>query len=132
MALGDVGNGVAASDSRTGSGYLLWSEESVHSRFSPSPHRDNADHLIAVVWDGAQWLVDNNRVTLVPFVPASTDCLVAQVDFGADTVTSLEGTSAVVNGIDSGYVTGDLAVVANQWNGNANNGEFGVSGTQIG
>ena len=86
MVLGDLGWGVAAHDEATGSGWLLWSAEDVHTRFSPIPHGPAADHLIAVVWDGGQWLVDNNSV-LTPFIPASDDCLVAEVDFTNDTVT---------------------------------------------
>ena len=47
-------------------------------------------------------------------------------------LVTLQGTDTVINGIDAGYPAGDMAVIANQWNGNPNNGEFGVTGTQIG
>ena len=131
MLLGDLGAGVAARDGATGTGYLLWSSESVFTRFSPAPNPNNADHLIAVQYVGGEWKVDNNS-TLTTFTPASDDCLVAQLDFSNDTAATLEGTDTVINGIDAGYPAGDLAVIANQWNGNSNNGEFGVTGTQIG
>ncbi len=131
MPLGDIDFGVAARDQASGSGYLLWSSESVHTRFSPSPYSRNADHLIAVQFVGGQWMVDNNMV-LTPFTPVATDCLVAAVDFSADTAVTLEGTSAIINGIDSGYAFGDMAVFANQLNGSPNAGEFDVTGTQIG
>ena len=86
--------------------------------------------MIAVVYQSGQWLYDNNSV-LTPFDPAADDCLLAELDFTNDTVVSLEGTSAIVNGIDSGYVTGDLVITANELRGSLNNGEFGVSGTRV-
>ena len=37
MPLGDLGFGVAARDSATGTGYLMWTSQSVHTRFTPAP-----------------------------------------------------------------------------------------------
>ena len=108
----------------------MWSSQGVHSRFVPAPYWPSADHLVAVSWDGSQWLYDNNQV-LTPFVPAADDCLVAEVDFSADTVTLLQGSSGVINGIDSGWSTGDLGVTPNEWDGSPNAGEFGITGTQV-
>ena len=60
--LGATGNGVAAKDNATGTGYILYSEESVHTRFAAvPPHAANADHLIAVKLVGGQWHYDNNN-----------------------------------------------------------------------
>jgi hypothetical protein len=130
MPLGDLDFGVAASDNATGIGYLMWSNQDVHVRFSPPPYSRNADHLIAVQYVNGQWMVDNNS-TLTAFTPAADDCLVAEVNFTNDTAVTLQGTDTIINGIDAGYTTGDLAVFADQLNGNPNNGEFDVTGTQI-
>jgi hypothetical protein len=130
MALGDVGRGLAVQDGAAGTGWLMWSSEAVHDRFSPAPYRFSASHLVAVVWDGSNWLYDNNS-RLTVFEPASDDCLVAEVDFSADSVSLLQGVDVVVNGIDSGYVSGDLVVTPNEWNGSSNAGEFGISGEEL-
>ncbi len=109
IALGDLNLGIAAHDDRTGTGYIMYSAESVHSRFSATPPSSgNADHLIAVVFEGGQWKVDRNKKTLVAFTPQASDVLVAEVDFGADTVNHLEGTETVIEGMMAGYESGDL------------------------
>ncbi|MEM8488797.1 MAG: FG-GAP-like repeat-containing protein, partial [Bacteroidota bacterium] len=132
LALGDLNLGIAAHDDRTGAGYIMYSAESVHSRFSATPPSGgNADHLIAVVFDGGQWKVDRNKKTLVAFTPQASDLLVAEVDFGADTVNHLEGTETVIEGMMAGYESGDLVVTPEMWGGAPNGGEFGVAGTEI-
>ena len=132
LALGDVNLGIAAHDSRTGPGYIMFSEESVHTRFAANPPSGgNADHLIAVVFEDGQWKVDRNKRILVAFTPEATDILVAEVDFGADTVTHLLGTNTVIEGMAAGYVSGDLIVTPEMWGGSPNGGEFGVEGTLI-
>jgi len=128
VSLGDVNDGVAAIDNATGTGYILWSAQDVSQRFSPAPHSANSSNLIAVVWDGSQWWVDNNS-TLTAFTPVPTDVLIAEVDFSNDTMTSLEGTDGDVHGIAEGYASGDLSFHANVWRGGANAGEFTIEGT---
>jgi hypothetical protein len=128
MSLGGLGRGVAAADEATGEGWIMWSASSVHSRFSPNQH--NADHLIAVRFAGGQWYVDNNG-SYEAFTPASTDCLVASVNFSTDRVTLLQGARSSQNGIDAGYSAGDLDVQANSWDGKFNVGEFGVAGSTL-
>ena len=130
VQLGSTGNGIAASDNASGTGWILWSEQEVFSRFSPAPHPGNADHLIAVRYVNNQWYYDNN-LGLKPFTPASSDCLLATVDFDSDSVSMLSGVDAIVNGIDSGYSTSDLAIRPNIWAGTSNPGEFGVTGSTI-
>nr|MDA3872536.1 hypothetical protein [Kiritimatiellia bacterium] len=128
VSLGAVNRGVAARDHATGDGFILWSEQNVYDRFDPDPYWDNSSNLIAVVWDGSQWLVDNNDV-LTPFSPTATDVLIAEVDFTNDTITSLEGVDSTYQGIADGYASGDLTFSADIWNGNPNDGEFTVEGT---
>lgn len=121
--LGPINHGIAARDNATGQGYIMWSHDSVHSRFYPAPHPANADHLIAVVWNGANWTYDNNSA-LTSFVPEPDDCIIAEVDFSADTVTTLQGDLGRIEDIDGGYHYDDLTIDANVWGGSANPGEF--------
>ena len=65
------------------------------------------------------------------FTTNGTDCIVAAVNYDADTVTLLNGVNTATNGIDTGYTTGNLSATPNQWNGTFNFGEFEVFGTQI-
>ena len=132
IALGDLNNGIAAHDQRIGNGYIMYSEESVHTRFADNPPSAwNADHLIAVVFDNGEWKVDRNKFHLVPFTPLASDHLLATVDFGADVVTHLVGVNTAVEGINAGYVSGDLVVTPEMWSGSPNEGEFGVEGTTV-
>ena len=123
-----VGNGLACLDNATGSGYLMYSEESVFTRFSDAPPwTGSATHFVCVKYNGG-WQYDTNTA-YVAFTPRASDRLVAAVDYSADTVTALVGQSGSVNGIAKGYESGDLSFTANWWAGGTNAGEFGVSGT---
>ena len=127
---GDTNFGVAAQDFATGTGFIMFSESDLHTRFAADPIQyNNADHFVAVVWDGTDWFYDDNR-NYFAFTPDATDILVAEVDFSADTVTALQGVESFLNGIAYGYSLGDLAFEANAW-GNPRwvDGEFGVTGT---
>ena len=94
------------------------------------PHSDNSDHFIAVRLNGSTWQYNNN-LTWVNFTAVATDILVAELDFDADTVTSLRGIRTTIGGMEAGYTSGDLVFVANSWNGSFNRGEFEVSGTRF-
>jgi ELWxxDGT repeat protein len=122
-------NGVGGTDNATGTGYMMYSQSNVRTRFS-GLDSNNADNFINVRLNGSQWQYDNNS-TWVNFTPTSTDILVAALDFTADTVTMLEGNIGLVNGIVQGYLDGDLAIIANNWAGTANAGEYRVTGTFI-
>ena len=128
--LGNIGQGIAVRDSASGDGWLMWSSENVFSRFSPTPFTGNAEHLIAVTFQNSQWHYDNNSV-LTPFTPSANDCIVAELDFTNDTATTLTGTSTTINGIDAGYLSGDLIITPDIWRGTSNDGEFGINGTQL-
>ena len=132
ISLGNLNLGVAAFDSRSGTGYIMYSEESVHTRFASTPPSQwNADHLIAVVYVNEQWFIDNNEFALVPFTPRKNDRLLAEVDFGANTVTSLEGINTITNTISAGYISGDLLVTPDVWGGDPDDGEFWIQGTEV-
>ena len=121
--------GVACLDSATGSGYVMYSEESVHTRFSAhAPEVNNSDHFICVQHQVGGWVYDNN-LAQYSFTPRDTDVLVASVDFSGDTITDLKGQVDVVNGIQLGYQSGVLTFTPNVWEGVPNSGEFTVGGT---
>jgi len=123
-------NGVACQDGATGTGYILYSAENVHSRFAAHPpHADNADHFLCVRYSGG-WQYDNNSA-YYSFTPRSSDVLVAAVDFTNDTVTSLAGQNSTLNGITYGYASGNLSFEANVYGGVANPGEFYLTGTSL-
>jgi hypothetical protein len=127
--IGDTGLGVAANDFLTGSGFIMYSVQNVHERFAASPPiAGNAEHFVAVQHNGNTWQYDNNR-TWVDFTPAEGDRLVAAVNFGGDTIASLQGASGLVEGIVQGYDDSDLAFRVNRWAGLGNSGEFEVTGT---
>ena len=137
--LGNLNEGIAARDTATGTGYLMYSEELLPVRFlnnppySSSTYGDNANNLIAVVFQNNQWYYDDNS-NLRTFTPRSTDLLLAELNFSADTATLLQGQNRLINGIRAGYESGDLTVTPNVWNGSTGgiaSGEFGVTGTYV-
>ncbi|MFK8114782.1 MAG: FG-GAP repeat domain-containing protein [Rubripirellula sp.] len=130
VSVGVINRGIAASDTRTGLGYLLHSTESLPSRFGEgwTDIGSVADHLVAVVHQNGVWYYDDNE-TLRAFTPASTDVLIATIDFGSDQISSLEGQTGVVGQIQLGYARGDLQFIANRFGSGSNRGEFSVSGT---
>jgi len=133
LSLGDANNGVVGQDGATGTGFIMLSSENVHDRFSDNPvHGGNADNLIAVKNIDGAWFYDTNS-TYIEFTPQEGDRLVAEVDFGNDTANLLSGNTSnyQIDGIDAGYLDGDLAITANQWGGTSNAGEFGISGNSI-
>jgi RHS repeat-associated protein len=84
--IGAVNNGISATDSATGTGYIMYSQEDVNVRFSVV--NGNADHFVPVRLNGSQWQQDTGT-SWVNFTPLATDRLVAAVDFSADTVEAI-------------------------------------------
>jgi len=127
--LGDINKGIAAKDDATGDGYIMFSKQNVFQRFSSNkPNNDNSDHLIAIKRINNVWHYDNNGSYFV-FTPASTDLILATVDFSANTIFGLTDSASVVHGIEAGYDQGDLTFFAQRWGGGNNNGEFTIEGT---
>ncbi|MFZ5833744.1 MAG: hypothetical protein ACOY3P_26960, partial [Planctomycetota bacterium] len=125
--LGVIGAGMAAPDTETGPGFILYSEERLQTRLSyPGGY---SEHLMPVKYVNNQWCYFTNDA-MYQFTPRATDVLVAQVTFGYQaTIASLEGIVGVEHGITKGYSSGDLTFVANWHNGAYNEGEFYVGGT---
>jgi hypothetical protein len=73
-----------------------------------------------------QWKYDKGTSTYYPFTPRPTDVLMASINFGTDTITSLQGTNTSEYGIDKGYASGDLSYLADKWNGQTDDGEFSI------
>ncbi|WOO40097.1 DUF7594 domain-containing protein [Rubellicoccus peritrichatus] len=128
VSIGALGSGVAGTDWRGGTGFLMYSAEDVYQRFDA--YSGNANNVIAVYFSNGQWYADRNYGQ-VAFAPTVTDVLLARIDFSNDTTTSLQGQRDSFEGIHYGYASGDLAYAANVWNGGGENptGEFSVSGT---
>lgn len=132
--IGSVNRGVAVSDDAQGTGYIMFTTESVRLRFSDNPvHLFNSEHLVAVRFaggqvSGGQWQYNNNQ-QWYDFQPRANDRLIASVDFDADTMVGLWGQQDQIGGIELGYSSGDLTFLANRWNGVVNSGEFAIEGT---
>ena len=87
ILVGDLNSGVAVSEDATGTGFILYSEQSVHERFGDIPAA-NADHFIAVRQNGNQFQY-NNDTQWIDFEARVTDAAVARVDFDGDEVFRL-------------------------------------------
>ena len=53
------------------------------------------------------------------------------MDYGADEVTMLDGFNKTIGGVQAGYLRGNLEVEVNQWNGEANLGDFDLDGSSL-
>ena len=83
----EINNGIACNDAATGTGFLMYTATSVHTRFSANPpHADNADNYICVRYSGG-WQYDSNT-DWHSFTPVSTDTLVADISYTSDTITA--------------------------------------------
>ncbi len=128
VSLGHLGPGVASKENASGEGYLLFNPNGViHGRIV---HPGSSQNFLAVFRSNDTWRYYKNEESF-EFQPQADDYLVAEVNYGADTVQLLNNTRGFVHGIRSGYQSGDLVVTANRYNGSANFGEFGLSGTSI-
>lgn len=129
VEIADIGRGVAVLDNATGVGYMMYSLQDVRTRFTNSPPVSvNSPNFIAVRLEGSQWQYNNNT-TWVNFSPATTDRLMASIDFSSDTINSFEGTTGTVAGVRQGYQNGDLVFLADRFDGSFNEGEFQVVGS---
>ncbi len=126
--VGNLNRGIAVDDAATGTGFIMYSNENVHTRFGGAVWANSSEHLVAVRHNGTSWQFNTNYAW-VNFTPVASDRLLAEVNFFADTAKSLQGQNGIVKGIAKGFVGGDLEFFADRWNGVANDGEFEVTGT---
>ena len=128
---GSLNAGVAVADDATGDGYILYSQQDVHTRFD-GIRADNADQFVAVRLSQTQWQY-NNDVTWVDFDPAPEDRLVAAANFSSDKVVTFNRYQGIrqVEGIRAGFQSGDLWFTANHFDGDDDEGEFQVLGASF-
>ena len=131
--IGAVNSGIAVDDTATGTGYILFSELNVFTRFAAAPPVNlpgviNSSNLVAARFNGFTWEY-NNDSNWIPFTPDPTDRLIAAVNFDFDTIDSLLYATGTVSGIQQGFVASDLTFESNQFGGQPDLGEFLVSGT---
>ncbi len=120
--------GVPIKDSAEGTGYLMYSEQSVRARFGSAVGDGNAEHFVAVQFENGSWRLANND-GWTTFTPKAGDRLIARLDFSLDTASLMTGQFGIINGIQHGISGGDLTITANRWYGDYNQSEFGLSGT---
>eukprot|EP00933_Yihiella_yeosuensis_P038024 TRINITY_DN31_c0_g2_i1.p1 TRINITY_DN31_c0_g2~~TRINITY_DN31_c0_g2_i1.p1 ORF type:complete len:693 (+),score=120.95 TRINITY_DN31_c0_g2_i1:48-2081(+) len=146
MYLKATTGGLSCTDSNTGSGYIMYTQQEVNSRWKQDAvqndfRRHTAINFVCVRYKDKMWQYDCNwedeqdrasNVSWHEFVPASTDVLVAQVDFTNDKVADLKGQNLQFKGIQIGYSAGDIFFFPNQRpDMTADAGEFRVNGTSI-
>jgi hypothetical protein len=129
LSLGALNSGIQVMDDAVGQGFVLYSEEAVQTRFA-GIGPDNAEHLVAVRLEGARWQY-NDDSQWRDFSPTDGDLLVGEVDFGSDKIAALHGEQAIINGVDYGFVDGDLWFAANRFGGGQDDGEFEVFGESV-
>ncbi|MEM7784774.1 MAG: SdrD B-like domain-containing protein [Planctomycetota bacterium] len=125
VELDSSNNTVDVSPDATGTGYLMYSDNSVESRFGIT---QQSDQFVAVRYEGSSWQV-NDGTAWVNFDPVlagteNPDMLVATIDFDSGQIESLEGESGLVEGIQSGFLGGDIEF-------DSSNGSLEITGHNI-
>ena len=116
----------------------MYSVENVHDRFSTNPpNTDNSNNLIAVRYntDTTQWEYNDDTTVWRSFTLADGDRLLASLDFDNanvdDKIASLEGTTGDINGIEQGFIAGDLTFKADYFDKGTDTGEFKIEGSHF-
>ena len=127
--VGAANSGIAVSDDATGTGFILYSNEAVATRFG-GLNPDNAENFIAIQLDGTQWQY-NNDSTWIDFDPVDGDVIVAEVNFDGDSVSTAISLPPVIQGIPLVNVEGQLYFAANRFGDVEDVGEFALLGDCI-
>ncbi|MEM8875823.1 MAG: hypothetical protein AAGD32_16370, partial [Planctomycetota bacterium] len=128
ILVGDLNHGVAVTPGRTGTGYLMYSRTSVHDRFiAEPPDSNNANHLIAVVYQNDAWHYDTGSA-LEAFTPTASDILVASLNHGTNSYGLLTGQTGEVEGITQGLIASDFGLAPLTYNGAPSPNSFSVTG----
>lgn len=85
----DINKGIVVQESGSRQYYVMYSNESVHTRFS-NAYGTGSDHFIAVARANGKWYYDDNS-NLNEFVPRKHDTLVANFTEGVTAFDSYEG-----------------------------------------
>ncbi len=127
-SIGSPGQGVAVAIDVSGEGYLMHSVKSTQSRFGMSAERNG--NVIAVRNVGLGWEYNNGR-RWIGFDNRASDRILAAVDFSDDRVTSLRGSTGEIEGIQAGFLSGDISFESNGRGRAATGRGFVVHGTQF-
>lgn len=129
--LGNFGDGVAFNRRSRGEGYIMYSMEPVHDRFSKrSPCNADAEHFIAVVHHKGSWHYET-KGRIVQFKPTDTDVVLAKIDFADKSIEMLQGKNTELQGLNCGYASGDFNVTCNTWKNGAKHGKLQLSGSTL-
>ncbi|HBN77193.1 MAG TPA: hypothetical protein DD473_15540, partial [Planctomycetaceae bacterium] len=128
IAPSSLGYGIPGHDNAIGNGFILYSLQNVQQRFAGAVVANGAEHFVVVRFIDNQWQYANNDVW-VDFTPTTGDRLIASVNFDSSQVQMLQGSTGSFNGINQGYLAGNLTITPNQWRNTYNAGEFGITGT---
>jgi hypothetical protein len=131
--LGPVNDGIWTIEASTGQGWILHSVESLFDRFSENPlEAGNSQHMAAVRFnsDSDNWEYTDN-FNWFTFQPTQSDVLLAEVDYGLNTIDSLQGENEIIHGIQAGYISGDLEFLADVMGDNVDIDEFRVIGNNF-
>lgn len=112
----DIANGVTTLDSDSSTvGFVMYSQEDVHTRFSPPAFNLNGDNVIAVCYVSGQWYYEDNDGCDNPFTPVNTDVLLANLTWGITSVdrinASFGGNNEVV--LKSINTTNNISIIDN-------------------
>ncbi|MDA3855947.1 MAG: DUF2341 domain-containing protein [Candidatus Woesearchaeota archaeon] len=129
-----IGNGVTTLDSDFSTvGFVMYSEEDIHTRFSPAPHAQQSNYFVAVCYNSGQWYYDDNNGCNEAFTPISSDVLVANLTWGigsvSENIADRSGSSEVI--FKSINTTKDITSITNitwdEYNSGSNKLEVNLS-----
>eukprot|EP00933_Yihiella_yeosuensis_P016464 TRINITY_DN1405_c1_g1_i1.p1 TRINITY_DN1405_c1_g1~~TRINITY_DN1405_c1_g1_i1.p1 ORF type:complete len:943 (-),score=156.18 TRINITY_DN1405_c1_g1_i1:108-2936(-) len=135
--------GLSCTDSNTGNGFLMYTEQGVNSRWGNKFKNHMAQNFVCVRFENSsKWEYDTNwedepdrpapKTSWHKFTPVATDILVAAVDYAGPRVKDLKGQNTRFQGIQQGYVEGDITFYPGQFvPGYPDPGEFALSGSYI-
>mmetsp|Transcript_22169 Transcript_22169/g.61382 ORF Transcript_22169/g.61382 Transcript_22169/m.61382 type:complete len:1225 (-) Transcript_22169:123-3797(-) len=129
-SLGDLGTGITCWGNGSGTGFVLYSREAVHTRFGARPpEAGSAEHLACVRFQRGTWQYSSSNAW-VGFTAVATDMLIAKLGFEVREVYSLLGVEGVHEEVAMGFANGDLEIKSYGWgNSSGGSGRFHVSGT---
>jgi hypothetical protein len=133
VGLGEMNAGVSAPDDGVGPAFIMFTDESVWTRFTAhpplrAPRFENSNQLALVRQENGEWKYFA-KPAWHPLATRASDVLLAEVDMTADTISMLVGVDEQIDGLQKGFRTGELWAYANRYAGKENPGEFTLTGT---
>ncbi|HAH44050.1 FecR family protein [Gimesia sp.] len=138
ILLPDEVQNMFGADEYIGKAYLMYSATSLLDRIpNISGPSKLSQHFSVVYFDetSTEWKFPDNT-GLISFTPDATDLLLARIDSrGPDKnsitkeFTYFAGTQENIHGITSGYQSGDIQIIPDRFQGEANPGEYTLEGT---